>query len=250
MNHIIRIIFVTVLITFPLHNLNAVESQKRYEISSLRMTVSDFDDILNNTRSLIKNANKSTPTENTRETISLSHNGNTLKLDKWDTLNSKTLTLNYITGVEYEYYSTSQSPITRVNISLRSYNREITVTGTDNTQVDAISSVLTTKLDEHSNFFSSDLFKLLGMSALIIIGMVILNIRKNGKEHILAISIGCSFLLAPTVLPWSNWLPGVAIFSDTSSFIDRHINVISVIGVALAVISIFMTLLLHNKKQI
>ena len=227
----------------------ATMSERTYEISSIRMSVDDLDKLLSDIRSLVAKANEGVPKERIKETISLTHNGNTLKLEDWKSLSQENSVPEYITEVWYRYESPSESPIKEVDISLSNAYRKFSVQGTDNNQVEAISTVLLNKLEAYSNFLSSNSFKLLGGILLIIVGAVLVNLRKGDKIVIPANLIGLFCLLAPTILPWSDWLPGVAIFSGTASFIDRHINQISVFGVILGLGSIFVPIINNLRKR-
>ncbi|MGV6808113.1 MAG: hypothetical protein ACWA5K_09455, partial [bacterium] len=75
---------------------------------------------------------------------------------------------------------------------------------------------MNSKLEEHSNFFMETPFKVFCGITSIIIGVVLVNLRKNNRIVPSVTVLGLFLLVAPSVLPWGEWMPSVAIFSGQS----------------------------------
>ena len=214
--------------------------EKKYEIDSVRMSFEDLDNILNAVRSLTKKANEGVGVKKTKERISLSHQGHSVTLKEWELLRNESSIPDYVTGVWYWYEAGYNSPISEVQINLENNYSKITIKGENRNQVEAVSAVLTDKLEEHSYFIAESSFKIACGLASIIFGSFLVILRKNNKIVPSVVILGIFFLLVPSVFPWGDWLPTVAIFNGESGFIDRNVNLISVLGVLLALVSLIV----------
>ncbi|MGV6808114.1 MAG: hypothetical protein ACWA5K_09460, partial [bacterium] len=103
--------------------------EKKYEVSSVRMTIDDMDEILTHVRSLTKKANSGVREEYVREKISLSHQGHTVSLEEWKSLKNESSIPGYVTEVWYWYEASRESPISEVQLNLNNSYRVITIKG-------------------------------------------------------------------------------------------------------------------------
>lgn len=221
---------------------------KEFETPALRMTIGDLDQILNPVRELIAKANENTQNSYISENITLSHDGDSVRLESWSLLSDESSVPKYINSVRYRYSAERNSPIVTLTIILQKSSRMISIEGTDKSQIESISAFLEKQLSRHSNFLSSGFFKLIGAIVLMLVGIVMAYIRKGENDLVWPLNLaGLFVLLSPLVLPWDQWLPEVAIFTGSSSYIDRYINYISVFGTLVSVVGIIITIAKSNK---
>ena len=221
---------------------------KELDVPPLRMTISELDSILNQARDLIISANGDKE-EHPREQITLSHDGSSIRLEQWHTLTEDKTIPKYINSVRYSYLGEPGLPVASLDIILDGSYRRISLEGADKAQIYSLSTYLENELSKHSNFLATWHFKFISAVALVIFGAFIGSIGRRGKDSPLSYlnHIGYFVMLTPFVLPWGQWLPSVAIFTGSSSYIDRHINHIAVIGLLIGIASLIVAAMKSNN---
>lgn len=224
------------------------EYLKQKDISPVILTYADLDRILVNVKSQVTSANKSVNGNglpSAKATIQAGEES--ITLPDWESLVSVKSAPN--PGRAFRFVFTQyDSSVSRIEIALSDLNRQIVVEGTDAAQVNAVYSYLKDAFDDFSGSIGGyGLRSALGLLAGSLGGGLILNpfisplimsLFKPGRHPVYPgrgslLSVACGILLLMIVfmLPWHDWLAGFAVYSGSTSFIDRNINWISFFGV-------------------
>lgn len=223
-------------------------TSKETELPSLRMTIEDLDNVLNPVRELLAKANANVKPSSISESVTLAHDGDSVRIESWSSLAKEPYVPKLIRSVLYRYSADRDSPIASLTITLQPSYRRASIDGIDKSQIESISAFLEKEFAKHSNFLSSNFFKMSGAIALMLAGAVLIAVRKGENDMVWPVNLfGVLFLLSPTVLPWERWLSGVAVLTGSSNYIDMYINYISVFGVVVSVVGLFIPYMKSNK---
>lgn len=224
---------------------------KRFEINPIRMTYEDLSAIVENMRGLIQNANKET-VDGRKEEVSMwiSAGEDTLNIQEWETL-SKVKSLPKVARSIRFKYRLYEGPVSEVELTLTDTFREVSIRGSDAAQIQAISSYLREQFNQHNTVLGGNFFRLAGAFILFIIGAILLNVRKGQSNSIAPapVAAGLAIVLSIFVLPWELWFPGIAIYADSASFIDRHANLLSFLSLILALAIPLIQLAYHRIRK-
>lgn len=223
-------------------------TSKEMEMPSVRMTIDDLDNVLNPVRDLLAKANANVKTTSINESVTLAYDGDSVRIESRTLLAKESYVPKLINSVQYRYSAEQGSPIVNLTISLQPSYRRVLIEGTDKSQIESISAFLEKEFGKHGNFLSSNLFKMTGAIALMLLGAILSILRKGENDMVWPVNLlGIFLLLSPTVLPWDRWLSGVVVLTGSSSYIDMYINYISVFGVIVGVVSLLIPFMKSNK---
>ena len=225
-------------------------TSKEMEIPSVRMTLDDLDNILNPVKDLLAKANANVTTTSINESVTLAYDGDSVRIESWALLANESYVPKLIHSVQYRYLAERGSPIANLTISLQPSYRRVSIEGTDKNQIESISAFLEKEFAKRSNFLSSNLFKMTGAIALMIVGGALIYVRRGENDMVWPANLfGVFLLLSPQVLPWDRWLSGVIVLTGSSSYIDMYINYISVFGVIVSVVGLLIPFVKSNKAM-
>ena len=57
--------------------------------------------------------------------------------------------------------------------------------------------------------------------------------------HLALIATGCLCMVSVWLLPWAEWLPGLAVYRGDASFVVRNAAIISFLGLVVTLLSFF-----------
>lgn len=239
------LICIPILICTPA--IASPEYLKQRYLSPVILSYADLDRILANVRSQVASANKSANGNgipSAKATIQAGEES--ISLPNWDSLVSVKSAPN--PGRAFRFVFTQYgSSISRVEIALSDLNRQIVVEGTDAAQVNAVYSYLKDAFDDFSvSIGGYGLRSALGFLAWSMGGGLILqpfmsplimSLLIPGRDPVyprrgslLSVVCGILLLMIAFMLPWHDWLAGFAVYTGSTSFIDRNINWMSFVG--------------------
>ncbi|EHK7846493.1 hypothetical protein H8Q52_002729 [Vibrio parahaemolyticus] len=214
-------------------------SERKIELDAIKMTYSDLSNVLSNIELLIESANQSVPKKEYNEEsveISISSGQDTIRLTGWQSFKEE----QYLPPKGYSVrfrYSYSNAPISYVTLTLADGIREIQVSGSDRSQVNAISLALRDSLDKHSTKFGGIGFRAICALVFIVSVMLLISLFFHKLKYIVIIqavtAIGANIIIY--ALPWDKWIAGFTIYLDSASFIDRNINMMSFVGILISI---------------
>jgi hypothetical protein len=152
----------------------------------------------------------------------------------------------------YECY---KNKISELSISFSDNYRHISVEGTSYESCQALISMLEKEFDQYEIFLGGSLFRLWGGIILFILGNLtlwlpqIFNSRKV-YAYILSIVLGIFLIVSVYVLPWDVWLPGFEIFVKYKSLLEEYGGELSLLGIILTIVSIFLSIYLSRNKSL
>lgn len=240
------------------------ELTKEFALDPVNMTYADVSSILDELKEVVGRANGDfirsfeeqhsfLPIEWIR--VSVSSEQDTLELKEWGRLSDVrgVPTVGYSMRMSYELLG---APISNIRITLTDGYRSVSIRGTDAAQVNAVSALLRERFDSYSKLLGGSTVRMYGGASLLLLGWVLsaatdfflMYPNKWPLKRRMLVSILLALLLIGVIflLPWSRWLPGVAIYSGSASFIDRYINVISAFGVVLTIAIPVASMLWHR----
>ena len=217
-------------------------SERTIELDPIKMTYSDLSNVLSNIESLIKSANQNVPKKDSRDEsieISISSEQDTIRLTDWQKFEFEEGQYLPPKGYSVRFrYSYSNAPISYVVLTLTDGLRKIEVSGSERSQVNAVSLALRDSLDRHSTKFGGLGFRMI-CALVFLVSAILLNSLFFHKSKFFYLIQGVVIIVANIILyalPWDKWIAGFTIYLDSASTIDRNINMISFIGVLISVV--------------
>jgi hypothetical protein len=221
---------------------------REFDIRAVRMSYDDLATIIENVRGMLEEANGPPPAEpgplGPYVSLSVSAGEDTLNIQDWPVL-SKVRDLPPTGRSIRLRYRWDGAPVAELAITLNDTKRTVTVAGSDTSQLNAVSSYLREALTSQSTYFGGSSFRFAVGVPIWIAGIVFLFAARflPSPAALFAWVCGIGAPLALFLVPWESLLPGAAIYSGSASFIDRNINLISFIGVILAIISLAISVI-------
>ena len=211
-----------------------VISKKTIELDPIKMTYTDFSDVLSNIQVLIKSANQSVPKKEFYEEsvdISISSEQDTIRVTGWKSIKEE----KYLPPQGYSVrfnYSYPNAPISDVTLILADGLREIQVSGVERSQVNAVSLALRDSLDKYSTKFGGFGFRMVFALTFLVLVLFLTSyfFHKQKYFQVVLTVVLVSAEIIIFALPWDKWIAGFTIYLDSASFIDRNINMISFIS--------------------
>lgn len=162
--------------------------------------------------------------------------------------------------ISYDF-SATRHPIRRVEITLADYEREAVISGSSLTQVQALSAMIHEHLIPKETILGAEfrrvaLFLIISIQ-LCLVGFKIYMDRTNSNKKILRYLNIAVILMAPIyisglfIIPWQEWFPGTAIYSDTANFFERYGPEISFLSFLIGIPSLLALVIgiVSRKKE-
>jgi len=245
------------LALFPNGVVAQTSIDRRFDVPPIRMTYRDLDNLLQQIITLIDSANAAT-LKSDRESLgrhptiklSISAGGDTIFLSGPPTLAEHRALPETAYGVRFSYRHGREAPIDTFELTFTDRFREIHMSGTKAANIDALTTYVQKRLDPFTTRVGGDGIRLIGLILLVILAMLLLTgtLSIRGRPSYANFYIGGFLLLSIFIFPWDSWLAGTAIYSTTASFLDRNINVISLVGVVGTILSVFLSLYALGKR--
>lgn len=230
-----------------------VEYRIEFELPPLSLSQQDLIKILQKIHNLASSANKDIDSDRVEENLSLSGSGVTIKQKGEPQIISPMAGMDVANSVDYDYscYIKSGAPISKVNLRLYSFGRQVSIGGTSQEQVEAIAADIRQSFDRYVNWFGGTFANILMIVAadlfFIFFGMMVINFleRKYGPGPYWkaflpwAIIIGISL---PFLFDWMKLFPKVAIYKESSSFIIRNTALFTFIGLVVGIIALILAI--------
>lgn len=149
-------------------------------------------------------------------------------------------------------YSNRGGSVNEIYIFLHDSNRTITVSGTSPDHVDATYAFLVNKLSEKAITMGGRKFRNISAIFLFLIASALWNIPLWKKElpmfsRVALVICGIGIFISIFALPFNEWLPGFAIYTDTTSTIVKYSAEITFFGVILSIIFFIASIYLSFK---
>lgn len=216
-------------------------AERRIKLDPIRMTYEDLSNILSDLELLIKNANQNVVKESDYSSesvdVSIGSEQETVRFTGWQKIKNTPHLPNIGNSIRLNY-SYIKAPISSIDITLVDAFREIKVTGSDYTQVNAISLALQDHLDRHTTIFGGIGFRMICAVIFLMSCSLLapLLFHKHKNFHVIHFSMIIASNLIVFLLPWDVWIAGFSVYMGSASFIDRNINMISFIGVLISLV--------------
>jgi len=235
--------------------------QREFQTKPLRLTYEELSHFLNELITLADTANRAEEDTQRRYPrivrLSIAAGEDTMKLTELKSLPQLRGLAPVAYGIRFSYEAYG-NPISDITIDLGDFTRRVTIAGTDAAQIQAIPSYTRQRLDSYTTWFGGVLLRMLSGTTLLVIAILLavggLSIYFRGKLVPAQKTIGVLLIASVVLLPWEAWLPGTAVYAGSASWLDRNINVISLLGVILtvaipAIIAIFQSLEKHKDTR-
>jgi hypothetical protein len=229
--------------------------RRRSESPSVRLSYNDLTGIVERTRELIKtsNASFSASYESPHEYLDIDDGQAQVEITHDFSPASLGSAPEVAYSVRYQY-KYANAPVSSVEFTLADYSRSVAVEGQSRTDVDAISNLILSDLNKYSVSFSGPGFRTGGSLALMVFSYcliffgVLAPLSKRGR--IVLIGLALCIWVAFYSVPWTEWLPGTAVYSGDASWFKRNSPVLTFIGALLPVFTSISGVLFWLLKQI
>ena len=246
----------TLTIVFLIASLPHAATITRTELyGPIRLTYKDLHEIVSRVRNVIENTNINTTDTTTVywEKLEVRNGDTTFVTPNVDDLLSSNDLPEIGKYVVYTYHLKGEL-ISNVRISLTDHNRTLVVSARNRELANSIVGVVDDEIRDFQTILGGSKHRLLlGLIIFMIqVTFVVINLIINAANPYInaGIIISSILLVSCWILPWTAWLPGVAIYSDTASFFDQHSAEISVFGVVFTVVITTLPYLLRMIKKV
>jgi hypothetical protein len=255
MNKIITCLFVLALaFQTPCY---ANDYEKEVEIPACKLTYKNLNKIFESLRSNLNSFTSSEDKDNIRESIKISGRDITVRKSDAFLLLAKDRLPDIASHIFYQYSSPS-SQVSEISIYMTDRIRTVSVSGKSPDNVDAVVALLYEKFNKEKIVMGGAKFRLWGGFLLFIFAMLLWNaplwLKGLNRVHKTSFIVsGVALYLCTLFLPFDDWFPGFAVYTDSASFFSRHATEISFVSVLLSVVffvaSIFFSWLFSNKNN-
>src|ERR1700678_1278075 len=142
----------------------------------------------------------------------------------------------------YYYYTFSDAPVSRIEISLAHGVNSIRVEGASKTEVETVSAVAVSQLGSHSRNLAGPNFRRLAWLTLFVIlwlGALLANSSgylKAWQQVLLSLIVGLTVIVIQ-FLPWDHWMSGTTVYASDASWFARNSAFLTFLGTLLTVIT-------------
>jgi hypothetical protein len=206
----------------------------------VEMSYNDLAQIIAQVRDLIAKSNGSfsSPYERAYESLEVADAQSKIELKKDFNTSLFDSAPSVAHSVVYQFQFDG-APVSSVQIRLGDSVREITISGTSRTSIEAISALIMADLYEHRAAFAGFVFRGVAGAVLLVLAQALILVPVfaplEKKEKVVLAFVGIAMLVCLYVLPWDDWLAGTAVFAGDSSFAVRHSALISLVGTTIAI---------------
>ncbi len=234
----------------------ATTYSRSQSFSSIRASHAEVFAVMERVRAFVHQSNTEIDPDYEEELLLLSGGSLELKLDRGFSKADFSGAPRPTTRVWYNYRNRS-SPISHVDINLNDFSRQVKVEGTSREQVDALLGLITNDLRHIESGFGGSRDRILGGVVLLILGVLLVGLGSIVPPLTsltwLPFVLGFSLQLSIWILPWEAWFPGTLVLPENTSFLERHADAISLLGVlvtmATAAISIGFSIYSKRRKR-
>ena len=229
----------TFLLAYTLANAQSTTYSQSVEFSAVRLSYEDLSELVTRLHGVVEQANSGAECVTRRDTLTVGDQFNSVELTGEFSLTSFARAPLVAHSVNYRYYCLD-APISKVEISLRDFERELSVSGRSRDQVAALSAMAAEMLRPHETAMGGWKFRLLGAYCLALSGLFIPVLATRSPYRAVKVVswvAGPMMSLSIWVFPWERWFPGAAFYSGDASFLVRHSALISFAGAVLTVIT-------------
>jgi hypothetical protein len=240
--------------------MSAAVAQPTYrrtaELPPLRMGREDFLAIIQRAQNIVERANSKLPTEKPdRIELQLSDRRHEITIQVPEHSNQLASAPKSVFKVT-AFFWRPNAPISQVRIYMDDMSRTIEIAGTSPEQVDALTSYVQSELTSHRVWLAG-FFARLALYAMlflcVVVGATVLLTRTDLSAEIglsltsiiAVVSVGLLIWL----LPFDQWLPGVAVVSGEASLLARWAPQFTLLGVFLGIISVLLPVILSERKK-
>jgi len=214
------------------------------QLTPVRMSQSELLSIVGRIRAFVDFANRDIEPERRSEKFELEGGPSKLVLTGRFGASELAGAPEFATRVLYWYRVNRDAPISDVSIWLSDYSRELAVEGTSREQVEALVSLMSQDLGARSIPFGGRMQRLFGGLVLMLVGwgvVALSNLARNRRIQIALMVSGLLLVLCTIVLPWSDWLPGTAVYPGDASWLVRNSPFLSLLGVVLTLVTFVLS---------
>jgi hypothetical protein len=250
-----------VIVTAP--SLSAQTFSRSRNVPPIGLSYGDLVNIISRARQLIKtsNASYSPPRyDEPSETLTVGDGENQFSVSGDISAASLASSPPVAYDITYIYFNKG-APVSSVQIELVEYERNITVSGSSQTAVDAVLDLISSDLGKHACSLCGSTVRTAGgiiIMFLLSIAIFALAISLISTEKPRLMILGVLTLLISEVLlqlllflpPWNKWLPDVAVYAGNSSWLQRNSALLTLVGTAITIFSVLATLIRWLIKHI
>lgn len=220
----------------------------------VRLTYNDLIDSIQRAHKLIKDSNSSYSVSFVHPLESLEVGDAQTNVTSSSDLSAASLqsALSVAFHVHYRYYYDG-APLSLVDISMGDSIRSVTVEGSSQAEVDALSSLISSDLNRHSVDFAGFPFRngagatMFMLAVLAVLVGIIVPLPQ--RTRFLFSGLGVLMVIAVLMLPWNEWLAGTAVYADNAVWYVRHEAAISFIGTCVAIATVLASGIRHIVKE-
>ncbi len=229
---------------------------KETELSSLRLTTSDLQKVLNRIFNLIAMADAKFQNLEYYERVNFESGKSKVKITNHDFISSGDIIPKVSYGFKYEFRTTDDAPISNVSIDLNDMYRKIEVNGYSPEQVDAIFSSIESDLREYSTplggymtrYFCKFILFIIFASGLLLAAFNYFEKKNIVRAIVLIIFSLIGFILLFT-LPFRDILAGFALYQGEASLLVRYGYQISFSSLVITILGIPLSYFLPSLKS-
>jgi hypothetical protein len=132
------------------------------------------------------------------------------------------------------HFLIGSGPVTGVSVDLDDFRRDISVTGQNQEQVEALARLLQAEFDEHVTHFAGPATRITVGISLVIVGLMVI----DWTRKYWVMGAGALLFLGGLSAAFSygtSWLPGAAIYKGSPDFLVRYEKELLLLGLALEV---------------
>ncbi len=223
-------------ILFAVPSYSATEYSSKTSFCPINITYTEFSEILKEIRHFTSNANVNFKNSKATEYVTLGDPDIRIRIE--DELNESSFNqgpeIAYDVFYNYSYYD---APISSIELRLTDNIRDLSISGSDKTQVNALASLIEDEFKDIGCAFGGISYRLILYIALIITALVLYiysTIKFSISDRVSwLLYVVCSIfiMIMFNVLPWELWFPGTAVRAGPVSFIDRHPELLALLSI-------------------
>jgi hypothetical protein len=241
------------ILTFILiftHVSNATNYRRSGKFHALKLTYDDISELLNRMNKIIPPPKTEEEQRYVRNSVTIGDGELQVQVDFNDDLKLKEL--GRLPSISYDFsysFYCKDGKIEDVSIRFSDYEREVSVAGKDPDQVNALYVYISDEINKHITLLGGSKFRIICVSFLFIFGLLLLilpealgriDVNLSNKQVALTACFGLILIVTATWLPFEKWLPGLVIYSQSTSAFVRYAAQISFCGMVFGAISIIL----------
>jgi len=229
---------------------------REFEVSPVSMSYEELAALIAGTHDIIEKANAGVPQDQYLHPIvslSVAAGEDSVKTSDWTPITAEKALPPIAREVRFLYHWDSASPIAEVSVSLTDGARVVNVEGTDSAQVAALAEYLRNSLGTSATLLGGLRIRMpafYGLMLLFILLSFVLSSRAAVPLKVVGAVLPISIPFIAFGLPWEVWLPGTAVVSGSASWVDRHANLLTVLGFFLSLAAVLSAAIARLRRVI